>query len=396
VRHAFAPDSDMLPRKTLVLLGAVAALGSLSTQLLVPALPTIADELAIGAGPAQLVIGVFLLGLGVGQLLVGPISDRVDRRRLLICGLALFAAGSLAAGLARSFEFLLLARLLQALGGSVGLVTARVMLNAMVPPERAVAAQASLMAIVLVSPALAPVLGGLLTEWLGWRAIMALLCAGGLVAAWAVLQRIRLAPTPAATARAGLGIAYRRVLRNRRFLCAALAMTFGSAVLYLFLGAAPFVLETRYGLTPRETGLALLLMASASIAGTRLVGRVQRWTDPLRLGGALGLLAVATLGAVSLTGAPALVLLALPLVLLGLTAGLIGPTALAHILASEPGLEGTATSVAGALQMAGSALFAWLFGAFAAQGTGHLAVALAPLSGAAAVAAFLVTRPDRG
>jgi DHA1 family bicyclomycin/chloramphenicol resistance-like MFS transporter len=178
-----APEAERAAfRRAVILLGAIAALGSLSTQLLVPALPSIAADLGIGVRSAQLVIGVFLVGLGGGQLLVGPIADRAERRHLLLGGLALFAAGSLLAAFSKGLEVLLPARLLQAAGSATGLVLARVLLNTMVPPDKAVAAQASLMSIVLISPAVAPVLGGALTEWVGWRAIMVLLCAAGLAA----------------------------------------------------------------------------------------------------------------------------------------------------------------------------------------------------------------------
>ena len=381
-------------RKAVLLLGAIAALGSLSTQLLVPALPTIAADLGIGVRSAQLVIGVFLVGLGGGQLLVGPIADRVERRHLLLGGLAVFAAGSLLAALANGLEVLLAARLLQAAGSATGLVIARVILNTMVPPERAVAAQASLMSIVLISPAVAPVLGGVLTEWMGWRAIMALLFAGGLMACWVVSRRIpREAGRRDPAAAAKLRSAYARIIRNRRFVAATTAMACGSAVLYVFLGAAPFLLEGRYGLSPRETGLCLLLVAIASIAGTKIVGRVQPFIDPLRLGTGLALLAVLLLGGVSLHGDPALVLFMAPCTLLGLSAGFIGPTAIAHILASARGLEGTSTSLAGALQMTASALATWLAGSFAAQGAFSLALTLAPISAVALASALLIRAP---
>lgn len=372
-----AKGRDVVPRGMIVLLGGIAALGSLATQMLVPALPTLAAELAIGIASAQLVIGVFLIGLGAGQLLIGPLADRIERRSLLLAGLALYVIGSALGALATSLWVLLAARLLQAIGSSAGLVTARVLLNAMVPPEKAVAAQAGLMAIVLISPALAPVIGGLLTEWLGWRAILAGLCLGGLVAALAVLHKIaprtvqeRAIPQP------GLVHSYGRVLANPRFAAASLTMGFASAGLYLFLGATPFLLEQAYQLTPRENGLCLLLVACASIAGTRLVAPLQRRTDTLLAGTGLGLAAVAALAALSHEGNPALAFLLSPLVLLGFTAGLIGPTAIARILAAEPGLEGTATSLAGALQMGISSLVAWILGPFGAQSAWQLALAL--------------------
>jgi len=383
----------MPPRATILLLGAVAALGSLATQLLVPALPTIASELDIGVASAQLVIGVFLIGVGGGQLLVGPLADRMERRSLLLGGLAVYAIGSLVGCLAGSFGVLLLARLAQAIGSAAGLVTARVLLNGMVPPERAVAAQASLMAVVLVSPALAPVIGGVLAELFGWRAIMGLLSAAAIIAAMVVVRRVPLsreARQPATSA--PLGQAYARLLRNRRFLFAAASMAFGSSLLYVFLGAAPFLLETDYHLSPRETGMCLLLMAGTSIAGTRLVGRLQGRVDTLLLGTGLNLGALLMLAALSVGGPPVLPLLLAPVTVVGLCAGMIGPTAIGHVLASEPGLEGTATSLAGALQMIASAVLAWLLGPFAADHPLQLALAMLPLAASGVLCALALRR----
>lgn len=380
-------------RSTIVLFGAIAALGSLATQLLVPALPSIAGELRIGVASAQLVVGVFLIGLGAGQLLIGPVADRIEKRTLLLLGLLVYALASLLALVAGSLAVLLLARLGQAVGSAAGLVTARVLLNQMVPPERAVAAQASLMTVVLISPAVAPVIGGLLTEWFGWRAIMGGLVIAALTAGLAVIQRI---PPEAARRRSGdrpaLHVAYRRLLSNRRFLAAAGVMAFGSASLYLFLGSAPFLLEAAYRLTPRETGTCLLLVACASIAGTRVVSLLQHHADPLLISTLLGVVATSGLAALSWQEDPSLPLVLAPLTLLGLTAGLTGPTAISHILASEPGLEGTSTSIAGALQMAASAFLAWLLGPYASESALHLALALLPVAGAALLASLIIRR----
>ena len=388
-----AGTGAMPPRSTILLLGAIAALGSLATQLLVPALPSIASDLGIGIASAQLILGVFLIGLGGGQLVVGPLGDKIDRRTMLLLGLAVYALGSLAGSLAGSFGVLLAARLAQAIGSAAGLVTARVLLNSMVPPERAVAAQASLMAVVLISPALAPVIGGLLAEFIGWRAIMALLCVAALIAALVVFRAVprsaepdRVAGTPP------LRHAYGRILANRRFFAATAAMAFGSAALYVFLGAMPFLLENAYHLSPRQTGLCLLLIASASIVGTRVVGMLQQRTEPLIMGGLLNLAAVLALVALAGNGPLELWLLLVPLAIVGLCAGIIGPSAIGHVLASEPGAEGAATSLAGALQMGASALFTWLLGSYAATSAWHLGLALLPLAAAAAMAAFAVRR----
>jgi MFS transporter, DHA1 family, multidrug resistance protein len=337
------------------------------------------------------VVGVFLIGLGAGQLLVGPLADRMERRTLMLLGLLVYSLASIVAGMAGSLGVLLLARLAQAIGSSAGLVTARVLLNSMVPPHKAVAAQASLMAIVLVSPALAPVLGGLMTEWLGWRSIMQVLGAAGLLAALVVLCTI-----PKVAVRSGvahghsLAESYRILLGNRRFLAATGVLSCGTAALYLFLGAAPFLLEIQYYLSPRETGTCLLLIAVASIAGTRILVLLQHLGEPLRITTGLSFAAVAALGLLAWGGNPALALLLGPMTVIGLMAGLTGPCAIGHVLASEPGLEGTATSLAGALQMTTAALLAWLLGKYAATSVLHLALAMLPMTAVSMFSALLI------
>jgi len=221
---------------------------------------------------------------------------------------------------------------------------------------------------------------------------MAGLAMAALAAGLVVFRRIPTGSGLSRTERPPLRVAYRRILANRRFLAAAGAMAFGSASLYLFLGSAPFLLEEGYRLTPRETGMALLLVASASIAGTRVVAPIERRADPLLVSGVVAVLAALALAGLSWPGNPALPLLMGPLIVLGLTAGLTGPTAISHIFASEPGLEGTASSLAGALQMAASALLAWLLSPYAAESAFHLGLALLPLTGAALMASILLRR----
>jgi DHA1 family bicyclomycin/chloramphenicol resistance-like MFS transporter len=385
-----------VPRSKVLLLGMIAALGSLATQLLVPALPSIADDLRIGVGSAQLVVGCFLIGLAAGQLFVGPLADRIDRRTLMLGGLLIYGLSSLAAAFAGTLAILLMARLAQAVGSSAGLVTTRVVLNSLVPPEKAVAAQASLMAVVLVSPAVAPVLGGLMTEWLGWRAIMLVLGAIAMLAALVVMRIIpKGAASTSAPHRRGVARGYRKLLGNRRFLAATGTLSFGTAALYLFLGAAPFLLEGQYHLSPRETGFCLLAVAITSIGGTRMVGLVQRLGEPLAIGTSITLAAVLFLGAASWGGNPVLPLLIGPLAAVGMMAGVNGPAALGHVLASEPGLEGSATSLAGALQMSLAALLAWLLGKYAATSALHLALAMLPLSAAALCSALWLAKTQR-
>jgi DHA1 family bicyclomycin/chloramphenicol resistance-like MFS transporter len=255
---------------------------------------------------------------------------------------------------APSLPLLLAARAMQATGGAAGMVTARVMVGDVFGADEAARKQATLMTIVLISPALAPVVGGLLASHWGWRAIPAAL---GLAAlAILVLVAPRLPKQAAASARQNLNLRadYRRLLRNRRFGLATMAMTMASCTLYMFLASAPFLLRAA-GVSTAAVGLWLLVAAAASIGGTRLVRIFARGTQALRAGAALilcGTLLGAGLAAWGVDGPLALVG---PGLLVGLGAGMAGPSAMAIVVFAEQGLAGTATSLAGATQMLGSA-----------------------------------------
>ncbi len=353
-------------RGTILLLAAIAALGSLATQLLVPALPQLARDLHTGPGDAQLVVSLFLVGLGGGQLLTGPLADRLGRKPVLLAGLALYCLGSLAAALAPSLPLLLAARVVQALGGATGVVVARVLVGDLFPPEETAGRQATLMAVVLISPALAPVIGGALSEVAGWRALFGGLALAGLagsaLAATSLPEAPARSPAPPAPR---LADALGELLRNARFTGPVLAIAGGSSALYMFLGNAPFLLAHDYHLRPREVGAAMMVIAAASIAATFLVARIERRGDALLTGTALGLAGGAALLGGALAGLQGLAAFIGPMTLLGLGAGMIGPAGITRVLRAMPGREGTSAALAGATQMLGSALAAFALSRFA-------------------------------
>ena len=351
--------------RTILLLAGIAALGSLATQLIVPALPLLARDLHAGADDAQLVIGVYLLGLGVGQLIAGPTADRIGRRPVLLTGLLLYALASLAAAIAPTLPWLLVARLAQALGGAAGVITSRVLIGDLFAPAEAARRQAQMMAVILISPALAPVLGGFLSEIGSWRMLFAGLAAGGLIGALIAAKALpgtrRTAPEEPISYRASLA----RLARHRRFLGAVLAIIGSTSALYMFLGTAPFLLRQMHGLGPRDVGLCLMLAALASIAGTFVGPRIEARGDALLAGALILLTGSLFVVALSVLHSTALVAFLVPTTLFGLGAGISGPVGIARIVAAEPEFSGTAVSIAGASQM--------LFSALAAAALGRLA-----------------------
>lgn len=377
-------------RGTILLLAAIASLGSLATQLLVPALPAISRDLASGPSDTQLVVSLFLIGLGLGQLLTGPLSDRYGRRPVLLAGLAIYCCGSALAAMAPSLPVLLAARVVQATGGAAGIVGARVLVRDLFPAEEASARQATLMAVVLISPAVAPVIGGMLTDWAGWRALFVMLAGGGMACSLLVLATLPRPVEAAPPSRWTLARSLVQLVRNRRYVALCVSVAAGSSALYIYLSSAPFLLSRDFGLSARDVGLCLMAVATTSIGGTFLVAPLDRrgWAlvagSTLTAVGGLALLLTALAGVTSLAG------FLVPTMILGLGAGISGPAGFARITGAQPGLAGTATSIAGAFQMLVSALSSWLFSHFAPFDEVKLGIALT-LAGLAAATAAIAT-----
>ncbi|MBB4614939.1 Bcr/CflA family efflux MFS transporter [Novosphingobium taihuense] len=362
---------------TILTLAAIAATGSIAIHMLVPALPLIASELAIGEAKAQQVVSVYLAGLGAGQLLAGPLIDRLGRRPLMLAGLWLFIIGALAGALATTTGLLLAARAMQAAGGAFGVVTARVMVGDLFGKDKAAGVQATLMTIVLISPAIAPVIGGSLADLAGWRAIFAVLALGGAATLAAAFRRLpETAQAGAETARTGLIASYGKLARNRQFLLTAVTLGAASSGLFMFLGAAPFLLIHRFGLSSGEAGMALLWVAAASIVGTRLVVLVERRSSALVVGTVSSAVGATIALVLALAGIEGVVPLIAPIMLLGLGAGLTGPVAFNAVGFAEPGLAATATSLAGAFQMLASGTAMSVLGLFAPIDPLRLAMAM--------------------
>lgn len=354
-------------RLIIVMLAGISALGSMAVHMVVPALPLIADDLTVDAHTAQQVVSFYLFGLAAGQLLAGPFVDRIGRRPVLLAGLSLYALAAMLATASVGPHSLLAARVLQAAGASAGLVTSRVMVGDIFDREEAGRRQATLMGVVLLSPAIAPVIGGFIAGSAGWRPILGLQATIGLVA---VLASMRYLPESRAKGAGGpahrLLPGYLKLFRNARFVRTGIAFSGASCALYMFLGIAPFLLIRRWGLDSEQAGFCFLAVACAGIVGTTAVGWIERRYDALLVGLRLGLAGSSTALALALIGVEHWAALILPMLLLTAGAGISGPAGIAIIIHAEEGLSGTAASLSGALQMAlagGSSTLLGLVGA---------------------------------
>jgi DHA1 family bicyclomycin/chloramphenicol resistance-like MFS transporter len=176
--------------------------GTLAMHIFVPALPEAARDLGASVGGMQMTVSVYIMGLAVGQLAYGPLSDRFGRRPVLMAGLTLYALAGLAAAFAPDVHSLIVARLLQALGGCAGLVIGRAIVRDTALPQEAARRLAMMNLMVAIGPGAAPIVGGALASSLGWRSIFFALALLGIVN---LLFSWRLLPESKADSRASPG-----------------------------------------------------------------------------------------------------------------------------------------------------------------------------------------------
>ena len=384
-------NSRDAPRGSFVVLGLLSTFGPISLDLYLPALPQLAAELAASTSAAQLTITACLIGLAVGQVIAGPLSDRFGRRRPLLVGLVAYALASLACAFAWSVTVLLVLRLVQGLAGAAGIVIARAVARDLYEGRRLVVFFSRLVLVSGLAPVIAPVLGGQLNRVMTWRGIFGVLAAIGVVLVLAGLLGLKESLPPERRHTGGLGETLRGfgvLVRDRFFVGVALAGGLAGASMFAYIAGGTFVLQRIYGLSPQGFSLAFGLNSIGIMAAAQLSGRLTRRRSPVRVL-AIGL-AVNLLGALCLA-ATVLLALGLPFVLGSLfvmvsAIGMILPTATALGLSNYPERAGTASALLGLLQYLVGGLAAPLVG-LAGEDT---AVPLGLVAGSASASACLV------
>jgi DHA1 family bicyclomycin/chloramphenicol resistance-like MFS transporter len=341
------------PGSLLPILVATNSLGLAATSIYAPSLPAIAGALQVSAAAAQNTMTVYLIAYGGGMLVVGPLSDHLGRRRLLIGGTTLFALASALAACANRIEVLLVARALQAVGACTGMALGRAIVRDAFGHADTARAMAVISVALGITPVLAPLIGGYLQVWWGWRASFAFLVLAGIAITCAVLWRIPetrrahgVGPKP--TLLAGLT----RLLRDRRYLGYTLVVGGTSSMFYAFLTAAPLILITRLGVTPDAFGRYLVLGTCGNIVSSiwsrHQVGKMG--VDYLIRIGVVALVLAALLLALLASFSQPWALVA-PLFLVALGMGLCLPNANAGGLGIFPQFAGAAAGLSGCIQM---------------------------------------------
>jgi DHA1 family bicyclomycin/chloramphenicol resistance-like MFS transporter len=265
--------------RTAVVLGLLSAIGPFAIDMYLPALPSIGQSLGASVHAVQASLIAFFISLGIGQIVYGPVSDMVGRKRPLYFGLLLFAAGSVGCALAPNIETLIALRFVQGLGACAGMVVPRAIVRDLHTGTDAARLMSLLMLVFSVCPILAPLAGSILIEAAGWRSVfwaVTVLAALGLVLLATGLTETR-PPERRVESSFGSAIAaYRLLLRDRHFLGLVFIGAFGMASFFVYLANSSFVLIDRYGLTPRQYSVAFAVNAASFIGASQLTGRLTR------------------------------------------------------------------------------------------------------------------------
>lgn len=393
-----APSASVRALHVLVL-GGLSAIGPLSTDMYLPALPALGHDLGATMSQAQVTLSAGILGLSLGQMIAGPMSDAVGRRRPLIIGIITFVLASLLCIVAPSVGALTALRFVQGTAGATGIVLSLAMARDLYAGAALARCLSLLMMVTGLAPIAAPVIGSLLLTFTSWRGVFVAIALIGVLLLLAAVLGLRETLPVGQRQRGGIAAtiaSFRDLLMDRRFLGYALTVGLAFAAGITYISASPFVLENIYGVPPRLVvflfGINALGLAIMAQVSARLVGRVSSqallsWgLTAIALGGTTLLIVV--LGGIDLIG----ILPALFVVVASL--GFIAPNATTLALATTRA-AGSASALLGVLETSIGAVTAPIVGIGGTTSAVPMAAVIAAFGIGALITFLALCRPAR-
>lgn len=344
--------------RTTALIIALVATGPLSTDMYLPALPEIRLAFNVDTAAVQMTLSLFLLGLAIAQLILGPLSDRFGRRPVLIGGMAFYAIASIACVFAPTIEWLMAARFIQAMGVCAGGVVGRAVVRDIHGRAESARMMSHIATAIAVAPLVAPLVGGHLTVSFGWTSIFWAMAAIGVFVF--ALTALSLPETNAAPMANALNpkrflINYRTLLCSANFRAFLFAGAFCFSGLFAFISGASFVLIETLGMAPDHFGFAFAFVVVGFMIGSQIGGR---WVKRLgverlvKLGGRLAMASGLLALALNLMGPVSIFTVIMPMTFYLVSVGLLLPSATAGAIAPYPKMAGAASALMGFVQMA--------------------------------------------
>lgn len=271
--EAATPQNIAASRVVLVLLVAMTGVAPISLYMVVPTLPVLATAFGRDIGVAQMTVSLFMVGIACSQLIMGPLSDKFGRRPVLLAGLALMVAASVACIFAENLPQLIAARFFQALGGASGMVVSRAIIRDLYERDRVGAMISLVVAVMMIAQMLSPLTGGLIETAFGWRAIFYAITAGSLAVAVGItlgLPETRRKRAQGAGFRSDIG----SLIRSRAFIGFMLCQVLASQIIFTFAGGGPYIVVTQMGRTSAEYGAWFATTSFAYVIGNLLSVRL--------------------------------------------------------------------------------------------------------------------------
>ncbi|MEG7928032.1 multidrug effflux MFS transporter [Bacillus cereus] len=351
----------------ILVLGTLTSIGPLAIDLYLPSLPKITDDLQTSASLTQLTLTAFLLGLALGQLFVGSISDIYGRRKPLIIALIILVVSSLLCAVAPSIWILILLRFLQGASGSAGIVISRAMVRDMYSGSEMTKFFSLLMLVNGAAPILSPVIGGQLlkvTSWHGVFVVLGAICVFMLVSVVFVLPET-LPPEERATGGLTETLStYKKLLKDRLFMGYALSQGLVLGAMFAYISGSPFVLQNIYGASPQEFSLFFTLNGIGVIIATHITGRLAGKVSEKTL--FVAGIVIAVVGGISLlltiVLGIGLIGVLCSLFLIGSSVGVVTTPGFSLAMRNQKQAAGTASALLGLFQYILGALVAPLVG----------------------------------
>jgi len=348
-------DQHPKPQVTWLLV-LITSMSTLALAIITPSLPGIGESFSVTPESAQRVLTVYMVMVGLGQLIFGPVSDRFGRRLTLLAGLGLYLLGSVLASFAPNLEFLVLARFIQGLGASAAMVLPRVIINDTHKPRAAAASLAAVTAAMAITPMISFPFGGILFEFFGWRGSMVVTVLLGvvtLVATLFVLQETNNARQTSLRL-ASVAVDYLSLTKNKQFLLFSMNMGFHTSIFYAFLNFLPFAFK-HLGYSASEFGYYIMLLPTSFIAGnliSRKLTPILGITKMVRMGSLIIVAGVGVMAGLVFLGFESAWGLVLPGMVYSLAVGFSLPNAtMGAINAVGRSVKGLGSGLAGSLQM---------------------------------------------